>query len=384
MAYNVLKGIVEGSVDQHADQEIEGIKVFKSTISASMFYDTDAGSPCATENNVAITTLTSQTEAGIITYVGDKKAKSNHNLTFDGKVLRTDQAHINVLHGSGPGLRDVPAEHLSGKVSAGSIDFGPGLRDKQGTLNINFNEGLSCNTDGLSVELFSHGGLDFKNNKLFVNPNNALDIQESGQNIGDADTLLLYDVSRANVRSTSLKNLYDGFLSTKVPRPAGSTNSIQFKGPRSFNGSDSFTFEPAQNRVTLKGTMVSLGVKTANVFESNGNTIINGAMFKSIRTISNDNYTITDKDNTILCNTSKSAVDIMLPPANENMGRVIVIKKICDSQDKYKIKSSNSLTIRTNGELIDFTTNISLKSNYSTRTLQSDGNKWWIINKTGS
>ena len=48
MAYNVLKGVVEGSVDQHGDQEIGGIKVFKNTISASVFYDTDAESPCAT------------------------------------------------------------------------------------------------------------------------------------------------------------------------------------------------------------------------------------------------------------------------------------------------------------------------------------------------
>ena len=35
MAYNILKGSVEGSVDQHGDQEIDGIKVFKSTISAN-------------------------------------------------------------------------------------------------------------------------------------------------------------------------------------------------------------------------------------------------------------------------------------------------------------------------------------------------------------
>ena len=42
MAYNVLKGTVDGSVDQHGDQEIEGKKVFKNTISASVFYDTDA------------------------------------------------------------------------------------------------------------------------------------------------------------------------------------------------------------------------------------------------------------------------------------------------------------------------------------------------------
>ena len=32
MAYNILKGTVDGSVDQHADQEIGGVKVFKNTI----------------------------------------------------------------------------------------------------------------------------------------------------------------------------------------------------------------------------------------------------------------------------------------------------------------------------------------------------------------
>jgi hypothetical protein len=50
MAYNMLKGAVEGSVDQYGDQEIDGIKVFKSTISASVFYDTDAQSPCAVKH----------------------------------------------------------------------------------------------------------------------------------------------------------------------------------------------------------------------------------------------------------------------------------------------------------------------------------------------
>ena len=54
MAYNVLKGNVSGSVDQHGNQEIDGIKTFLNVVSASMFYDTDAQSPCATENNVAI------------------------------------------------------------------------------------------------------------------------------------------------------------------------------------------------------------------------------------------------------------------------------------------------------------------------------------------
>ena len=62
MAYNVLKGAVEGSVDQHGDQEINGVKVFKNTVSASVFWDTDAQSPCATMKDVAINKVTGTTK----------------------------------------------------------------------------------------------------------------------------------------------------------------------------------------------------------------------------------------------------------------------------------------------------------------------------------
>ena len=82
--------------------------------------------------------------------------------------------------------------------------------------------------------------------------------------------------------------------------------------------------------------------------------------------------------------TSDTKITALLPPARECPGRVIVMKKITKEEDKYKIRTTNSLTIKTEGELIDFSTEISIKSNYSGRTLQSDGNKWWIINKSGS
>ena len=83
MAYNLFKGTVEGSVDQHGDQEISGIKIFKSTISASVFYDTDAQSPCATENNVALITIEQETQGGILVYKGDKVARTNRYLRLD-------------------------------------------------------------------------------------------------------------------------------------------------------------------------------------------------------------------------------------------------------------------------------------------------------------
>ena len=81
MAYNVLKGNVAGSVDQHADQEIDGVKVFKNTISASVFYDTDAQSPCATIKDVAITRIEGAARNSILTYNGGTTATANTRAT---------------------------------------------------------------------------------------------------------------------------------------------------------------------------------------------------------------------------------------------------------------------------------------------------------------
>jgi uncharacterized protein YqjF (DUF2071 family) len=73
-----------------------------------------------------------------------------------------------------------------------------------------------------------------------------------------------------------------------------------------------------------------------------------------------------------------------MPIAKENYGRVITIKIIVAEDQKYRIRGAHSAKIITNGELVDFTKEIDLNSNYSSRTLQSDGTKWWIINANGS
>ena len=384
MAYNVLKGLVEGSVDQHADQEIDGVKVFKNTVSAATFYDTDAQSPCATENNVAIKKLLSDNQYGVLTYHGDKIAKSNHNLRFDGKVLMTDKAVIKSLSGSGAGLKDVPAQHLSGKVAASSIDYGLGLDDKRGVLKIKISQGIACDEEGIAVEIGPSSGLDFKNKKLVVNPDNCLNIQAGGQNISDTDLLLLYDSSRGQVRHSTLKNLYDGYVNLKTPHAAGNRNCVQFKGVRDFEASQDFTYEPSAKTLAIKGITKTLDLQVSRNLESNNKLLMNGAVFKSIKMVEDKNYIVQDTDNTLLFNTSKNNIVASLPPAKENSGRVLIIKKVCHETDKYKINNTHSLKIKSDGELIDFSNELIIKSNYSVRTVQSDGNKWWIINKSGS
>ena len=384
MAYNVLKGNVSGSVDQHGNQEIDGIKTFLNVVSASMFYDTDAQSPCATENNVAIKTLKADTQYGILTYEGDGVAKSHYNLSFDGITLRTDKAIINSLSGDGSGLLNVPAQYLSGKLLAKSINLGNGLEDHRDLLKVKTNEGLHADEEGLSLNLLPNGGLSIKNNKLLVDCDNSQDIKEAGQNISDPDLLLMYDSSRGEIRHSTLKNLYDGYLISKVPQADGQKNSVQYKGNKYFEGDENFTYEPGSKTLQVKGVIKSLSHQSTRKLEANGQFHANGSVYAAIKRVSTKEYEIQDTDNTILFDTSDSKITALLPPARECPGRVIVTKKINKEDDKYKIRGTNSLTIKTEGELIDFSTEIIIKSSYSCRTLQSDGNKWWIINKSGS
>ena len=79
-----------------------------------------------------------------------------------------------------------------------------------------------------------------------------------------------------------------------------------------------------------------------------------------------------------------SQLSIFLEVDASGCFRVITIKRICADDARYKIKPTHKLVIRAEHQLIDFNKEIVIQGNYSTRTLQSDGKKWWIINRSGS
>jgi hypothetical protein len=384
MAYNVLKELLDKSVDQHADQEIDGVKVFINTISASMFYDTDAKSLCATENNVAVKKLSSETLNGVMTYQGDKIAKSNYNLMFDGKTLTTERISADYISGCGEGITNVKGETIIGKVSGDNIEVSEGLESHDSSLRVRSHEGIVATDDGVSVNLHPNSGLGFKSNKLSLDLHNCLNVCEKGQNVGDSDIMILYDVTRGEVRHSTFKNLYENYLNFKVPHAEGGKNSIQIRGASGFSGTENFTFDPSSRTLSVKGKTKSVNVEIDNKLEVNGDLDVNGAVFKSIKTVSDAEYKFSDTDHTVLFDASENKIIATLPLARDCNGRVLIIKKICDETLKYKITANHSLVIRSRGELIDFSNEITMKSNYSTRTLQSDGIKWWIINRSGS
>jgi len=375
MAYNVLKGLVEGSVDQYGDQQIEGVKVFKSTISASVFYDTDAESPCATLKDVGIKKVEGSRKHAILSYDGDGVAKANHNLVYDGKTLDVRNIAASSITGSASGIYNIPVNKFAGDIPANFIKHGLGLRNVEGVLQVNPGSGIRVEDGNVDINLNLKSGLSIKSSQLHVDPSKAQNITQGGQNLSDQDLLLVGDVSRGSLQNTTLKNLYQNYIDVKIPKSAGARNQIQIKADNGFSASPNLTFDATKNKLNIDGIVVADRITTE------GSLRCEGAVYKNIVRISEEAYTVSESDYTIVCDTIKNKITVNLPPACNNEGRVLVIKKA--NTDKYNIKS-NVVEIVAKESVIDRSDVMTIKMNYSSRMIQSDGENWWTIGISGT
>jgi hypothetical protein len=377
MAYNVVKGIVEGSVDQHGDQEIGGVKVFKNTISASVFWDTDAQSPCATMKDVAIKEIKGNVNNGLIISDKEHGARTHHNLTYnaDKETLQVNTISAKTFVGSGICLQDIPADKFADKINANFVNHGLGLQNLRGTLQIKTNNGLTLDEDGIALNLSAHPGLSINSNKLAVDPTKLEPINTAGQNASDNDLLILADISRGTTTHTSLGNLYSSYINLKVPHAVGNTGQIQIKGKTEFASSAALTFDSANNTLDVAGKTVS------ETLVSKNKTLNQGAVYYNITQVSEKSYDVNSTDYTLICDARHNHINVKLPPAQNNTGRVIVVKK--SDSDKFKI-TANKVSITCEESRIDLTDRTEMKMNYSSRTFQSDGENWHIIGTKGS
>tara|TARA_A100001011_G_scaffold119091_1_gene125636 strand:- start:2202 stop:3329 length:1128 start_codon:yes stop_codon:yes gene_type:complete len=375
MAYNVLKGKVDGSVDQYGDQEIDGVKVFKNTISASVFYDTDAQAPCVTTKDLPVKKINGRTKNGLLTYQENSELKVNHGLTYNGETLQANKLKAKFIVGSAVHMTDIPANKFHEKINAESINFGPGLHSVRKELQVKAISGLESSNEGIGISLSSTSGLSIRSKNLVIDATKTLPINSQGQNLSDQDLLIVSDISRGTTNSTSLKNLYDNYISLRIPKPSGNKNQIQFMGSGQFDSSPNLTYDSSLNTLSIDGSIKSNNIKI------DSEIVCNGAVYHNINKISDENYHVRPEDYTILCDASQNKVKIILPPAVNNNGRVLIIKKT--NSDKYKI-NSNQIEVSCEEGSIDINDRITIKMNYSSRTLQSDGENWWIIGTKGS
>jgi len=373
MAYNVLDGVVDYSTTQHtelvdaqADQEIKGTKIIAGTLL------TKDGREIVPP---AITEIEGGNKNALITYQQNSKAKAELNLTFDGQTLTTKDICAHNIRGSGEDLINLPADQFNGTISARFLKLGLGIKNVRGNLQMHVSDGIEVGPKGVTVSLFSKGGLGFKNNRLSADPKNCFSVTAGGQNLSDDDLVVLHDASRNEVRNTTLANLYSSYIHSKLPQAAGPVNSLQFKAKRGFEASPNLTYDSSSDVLNIDGKV------TADALVVSGRTDFEGVVARNIKTVSSKKYNIGPTDYTVLCDTSNNKMKATLPPACDNKGRIVIIKKI--NTDKFKLKA-DSLTIDVEEGEIDFRKSIEVKFTYSTVTLQSDGEKWWIIGRTGT
>lgn len=374
MAYNVLKGNVEGSVDQHADQEIDGVKIFKNVVSASVFYDTAAESPCATIKELPIREVKGRTPNGVLIYRGNQIAETKHTFRHVGDTLYVG-AIVGKLEGDGSSIRNIPPDQFSSPLPATSIDHGPGLTGVRGTLQLKTTKGLSCGPEGVGISVANNSGLSFKSQKLALDPTACDPITMAGQNLSDNDSIFVYDESAGQMRHSSLQNLYAKFIKEKTPRPAGVNNSIQIKANDGFISSDRLIYDLRHNTLTVKGLIETERLISSRRAEFKGSVTYN------VVTVTGKSYKVKDDDYTVLLDSGNNTMKVLVPPAVNNKGRILIFKKV--NSNKYKL-NSGVIRLVTEEGTIDIAQEVVIKMNYASRTLQSDGENWWIIGSKGT
>ena len=297
------------------------------------------------------------------------------NLTFDGQNLRTKHLIANSLQGSAEKLINLPTNQFVGKIDARFLKLGPGLKEVRSKIQVEAAAGLTIGAKGIEVSLSPKSALSIKDDRVTIDLKNCLNVAVEGQNLSDDDIVVVHDTSRGEVRSTSLGNLYSSYINTKVPQCGGPLNSIQLKGSGGFEGSRELTYDPHAKVLNVDGTIV------ADALIVTGETKFESHVTHNIKTVRASTYEVAERDYTLLCDTSDKPVSVMLPAACNHKGRIVIIKKI--NKDKFKLRS-HVLTVKVEEGEIDFNKSVEMKTTYSALTLQSDGEKWWIIGKTGS
>ncbi len=99
---------------------------------------------------------------------------------------------------------------------------------------------------------------------------------------------------------------------------------------------------------------------------------INRAEYNYV-TVSGTSYDVKKFDFVILCDTSSGNVTINLPPAANFIRQIVYVKKITND--------ANSITFNGFGteEVEKAATYVVTGTGYSSRTLMSDGTRWWVI-----
>lgn len=166
-----------------------------------------------------------------------------------------------------------------------------------------------------------------------------------------------------NVNGASITS--DTTSRTIILHPADATNpGIVTAVAQTFGGNKTFQDSVAAAKAILVG----------NTGLANSTMQVSGSLSMAIQTFTN-NYTATAADNTILMNTTSSALTLTLPNPSTFAGRIYTIKKVGTGGIDHE------LTITPAAGTIDGGTSYVIYNDWTYVTLQTDGSNWYIIKK---
>ncbi|TXJ25829.1 MAG: hypothetical protein E6Q24_13130 [Chitinophagaceae bacterium] len=166
-----------------------------------------------------------------------------------------------------------------------------------------------------------------------------------------------------NVNGASITS--DTTSRTIILHPADATNpGIVTAAAQTFGGNKTFQDSVAAAKAILVG----------NTGQANSTVQVSGSLSMAIQTFSS-NYTATAADNTILMNTTSSALTLTLPNPSTFSGRIYTIKKVGSGGIDHE------LTITPAAGTIDGGSSYVIYNDWTYVTLQTDGANWYIIKK---
>ncbi|MDF2190987.1 hypothetical protein [Paraflavitalea sp. CAU 1676] len=367
---SVYKKTISSSAFENAIRAINGIQRQALSITAAasdtsnnvLIQNRDADSTIALFLPVQNGSAGASKPYGFLTYADWQKIQSGIQTLAVGAVATTPNlngASI-VADSTSRTLILHPADATNpGIVTAGAQTFGG---DKtfnnnvtvNGTLQLNT---LTNNTSADSVLVVNNGVVQkrqvsasaFGNAIRSINGN-----RDSAQHIAFKTTGTDLTISTNGADSIFLN----------VPSASGTARGVVSTASQSFAGTKTF----------LDSVTAAKAVLVGGSGAANSTVQVEGSLSLAIITTT-ANYTAAATDNTILANTTSSAITITLPSPGAIKGRIYTIKKVGSGG------IDNQLTINPTGGTIDGGSSYTIYNDWTYVTLQTDGSNWYVIKK---
>jgi hypothetical protein len=366
---SVYKRSMSSSAFENAIKAINGLQ--KQTLSITAEASTSKNT-VEVENRTADSTIaiylpvqdgaTASKPYGFLTYNDWGKIQSAVQTITIGAVASTP--NINgasiVTNGTSREIILHPANATNpGIITAGTQTIG-GNKTLQGNTTLNGSLTLNSvanNTTSDSVLVVNSGVVEKRkvSESAFGNA-----IRSLNGNRDTAQTIAFTNTGNDLTISTNGSNT----VNLNVPSASPSARGVVTTTAQAFAGTKTF-----QDSVTAAKSMMVGGAGNAN-----STVQIEGSVAMAIKTVTGS-YTATAADNTILANTTTSALTVTLPATSSIAGRIYTIKKIGSGG------IDRELTISPSSGTIDGGTSYVIYNDWTYVTLQTDGTNWYIIKK---